>query len=59
MRRSAARRTDPARGAPDKEKPVQEQYRGSWAIWTPPNTDPRVGQFLAGHVIDYVRELPR
>lgn len=43
---------DPARGRPDASFPVQQQYRGSWATWVPPNTDPRVGAFLARKVIE-------
>ncbi len=46
---------DPALGAPDPSRPVQNQYAGTWAIWEPPNDDPRVGEILAAHVIDYVR----
>jgi hypothetical protein len=46
---------DPTQGSPDKNKPVQQQYTGTWATWSPPNTDPRVGQFLAKHVIDYLQ----
>jgi hypothetical protein len=47
---------NPALGSPDPTQAVQQQYRGSWSIWTPPNDDPRVGSFLAGHVIDYLRQ---
>jgi hypothetical protein len=47
---------EPARGNPDPEQAVQEQYRGTWATWTPPNSDPRIGEFMAGHVLDYVRQ---
>ena len=43
---------DPALGAPDENKPVQDQYTGTWALWAPPNDDPRVGRLLAKHVID-------
>jgi len=46
---------DPALGKPSEQRAVQSQYRGSWSTWTPPNDDPRVGQFLARHVIDYLR----
>jgi hypothetical protein len=42
-------------GQPNADRPVQAQYTGSWATWTPPNTDPRVGKILSRHVIDYVR----
>ena len=43
-------------GQPNADKPVQAQYSGSWAIWTPPNTDARVGKILSRHVIDYVQD---
>ena len=41
---------DAAVGAPDPTAPVQAQYRGTWATWTPPNDDPDVAQFLADKV---------
>jgi hypothetical protein len=43
---------DPALGAPDENKPVQDQYTGTWALWSPPNDDPRLGKLLAKHVIN-------
>jgi hypothetical protein len=43
-------------GQPNADKPVQAQYTGSWAIWTPPNADAKVGQILSRHIIDYVRD---
>lgn len=46
---------DASDGPPDREQPVQTQYRGTWATWNPPNADPRVGRFLARHVVDYLR----
>jgi hypothetical protein len=46
---------DPAAGAPDEREPVQGQYTGTWASWTPPNADPAVGKLLAGHIIEHVR----
>jgi hypothetical protein len=45
---------DQDRGPPNPEEPVQEQYRGTWTLWTPPNDNPAVGQFLAEKVIDFV-----
>jgi hypothetical protein len=45
---------DPAKGKPNPNQYVQNQYTGTWAIWTPPNTDPRVGEILAKHVISYL-----
>jgi hypothetical protein len=46
---------DSSAGKPDKNQPVQNQYTGTWVTWDPPNADPRIGQFLAKHVIEYVR----
>ena len=40
---------DQALGAPDPAKPVQQQYTGTWAMWTPPNDDPRLEQ-TAGEI---------
>jgi hypothetical protein len=42
---------DPAAGPPDTDKPVQNQYTGTWAMWTPPNDNPAVGKLLARHVM--------
>lgn len=42
---------DQANGAPDENRPVQGQYRGTWELWQAPNTDPRLGQMLAGQVM--------
>lgn len=49
----------PLNGKPDKDRPVQDQYTGTWATWAPPNTDPRVGNILAKHVINYLREIDK
>ena len=43
---------DPALGPPDPEKPVQDQYTGTWEMYRPPNDDKRVGQLLAKHVLN-------
>lgn len=43
---------DPALGSPDPNRPVQNQYTGTWDLWIPPNDDPRIGKLLAGHVIN-------
>jgi hypothetical protein len=46
-------------GDPDQEKPVQKQYRGTWAVCAHPNSDPRIGKLLAKHVsaaVERVRE---
>ena len=45
---------DQEQGPPDPERPVQAQYKGTWAIWSPPNADERVGNILADHVADFV-----
>ncbi|MCX5902893.1 MAG: hypothetical protein NTV89_05360 [Proteobacteria bacterium] len=42
---------DQALGAPDPAKPVQQQYTGTWAMWTPPNDDPRLSKLLAKYVL--------
>jgi hypothetical protein len=42
---------DPAQGPPSEDEPVQGQYRGTWELWRPANTDPRVGQLLARQVV--------
>ncbi len=46
---------DQRKGPPDPERPVQSQYTGTWAIWSPPNADERVGRILADHVADFIR----
>jgi hypothetical protein len=43
---------DPAKGAPKPDRPVQDQYTGTWAMYVPPSDDPRVGKLLARHVIN-------
>jgi hypothetical protein len=48
---------DPSKGAPDDGAPVQEQYRGSWTMWRPPNDDPRVALMLAELVVEAWKEL--
>ena len=45
---------DPAGGPPDPDNPVQDQYTGTWEMYTPPNDDPRVGEMLARHVLDAI-----
>jgi hypothetical protein len=46
---------DPALGPPSDRKPVQGQYRGTWAMWAPPNEDPRMGELLASQVAGFIR----
>ncbi len=41
---------DPALGPPNDKAPVQGQYRGTWALWRPPNDDRRMGTLLARQV---------
>ncbi len=45
---------DPAIGPPSDDKPVQDQYTGTWTIWDPINGDPRIGAFMADHVIRHM-----
>ena len=42
---------DPALGPPSDAGPVQGQYRGTWAMWRPPNDDRRMGKLLARQVL--------
>lgn len=45
-------------GPPDEDKPVQQQYRGTWEMWRPANDDPRMGRLLARQVARFVsREM--
>jgi hypothetical protein len=43
---------DPALGQPDPDNPVQDQYTGTWEMFTPFSDDPRVGQMLAKYVLN-------
>jgi len=43
-------------GPPDPEKPVQNQYSGTWDLYIPPNDDPRLGQLLGKQVLRTVLE---
>jgi hypothetical protein len=45
---------DPVRGAPDEDRPVQGQYTGTWELWQPANTDPRIGELLARQVLQLI-----
>jgi hypothetical protein len=45
---------DPGAGTPDPNNPVQNQYTGTWAMYQPPDDDPRVGELLAKHVINVI-----
>jgi hypothetical protein len=46
---------NPANGKPSDNEPVQNQFGGTWAMWTPPNDDPEVIQLLSSEIIDYIR----
>lgn len=45
---------DSVEGAPSEDGPVQNQYSGTWSIWDPINGDPRLGSFMAGHVVRHM-----
>jgi hypothetical protein len=45
---------NPNLGAPNDDQAVQTQYRGTWALYRPPNDDPRLGRLLAEHVLQAV-----
>jgi hypothetical protein len=49
---------DPSRGRPSNRRPVQDQYRGTWDMWRPPNDDPRMGELLARQVAAFLRARP-
>jgi len=50
---------DQSAGPPEISMPVQNQYTGTWAMWTPPNDDPQVGKLLAKYVLKAaLNELP-
>jgi len=44
-------------GPPDPDKPVQNQYRGTWAVCVHPNSDPRIGKILAQHVLAAIERV--
>jgi hypothetical protein len=41
---------DPTQGAADANAPVQNQYTGTWSLWTPPSDSPLVGAYLGAKV---------
>jgi hypothetical protein len=45
---------DPGKGAPDDNQPVQDQYTGTWELWQPANSDPRIGKLLARQVVQLI-----
>ncbi len=42
-----------ASGDPDPNAPVQDQYTGTWAMWSPPNADERLAELMAAYVLQY------
>jgi hypothetical protein len=42
---------NPNLGPPSDDQAVQNQYRGTWALYRPPNDDPHLGRLLAEHVL--------
>ncbi len=42
---------NPDLGPPDPDSPVQDQYTGTWAMYRPPNDDPRMAELMAKHVL--------
>jgi len=48
---------DAALGPPNPTMPVQNQYTGTWALYRPPNDDPRIGELLAAHVENTLSDL--
>ena len=49
---------DPSLGSPSNDRPVQQQYSGTWAMWRPPNDDPRLGQLMARFIIESLQPAP-
>jgi hypothetical protein len=50
---------NPELGPPNEAKAVQNQYRGTWALYSPPNDDPRLGKLLAKQVLRAVSSSAR
>ncbi len=48
-----------AAGPVDPNRPVQDQYTGTWAIWQPPNDDPEVGRWLADRLLAFLSDRAR
>jgi len=47
---------DPALGPASDDEPVQSQFAGTWAMWQPPSSDPRVIELLSNHIVGHVKE---
>ena len=39
---------------PSLDAPVQEQYRGTWVMWEPPNDNPKAGTYIAKKVFEHI-----
>lgn len=48
---------DPTKGSPDPQKPVQDQYTGTWDFYVTPGNDARLATLLARHVMDAAKKL--
>lgn len=42
---------DPKKGLPDADKPVHDQYTGTWDFYVPPGNARRLSELLAKHVL--------
>jgi len=43
---------DPEKGPPGPGGPVQDQYTGTWEVYSPMNADPRLAKLMARHVMN-------
>ena len=48
---------DPEKGKPDPDKPVQDQYTGTWDFYVTPGRDIRLAKLLAKHVLETAEKL--
>ena len=48
---------DPEKGKPDSDKPVQDQYSGTWDFYVPPGRDEKLAKLLAKHVLKTVEKV--
>jgi len=48
---------DPEKGKPDSNKPVQDQYTGTWDFYVTPGRDVRLAELLAKHVLETAEKL--
>jgi len=49
---------DPANGSPDPNAPVQDQYTGTWVMYTPANDHPLIGMQVALRVFQHLFSTP-